>query len=195
MCFNRRITPDLQCFVTKKAREITPMQNKEQTDTFRYWRATDEMRQDTVYSFYLYLGISSKMTYIQPSGKHLSSKSSRSLNGDNPISAQWYFCSAIVRALKASQAMGTVRAYAGEVEFLWSGLASCHSLLLRILISDINRFILNLIICGIKHRQNSGGLEWTENWQKYWQCWWIVIYYKRSCSIVKGKPKLCIFSY
>lgn len=46
--------PDLQCFVTKKAREITPLQYKGQTDTFRYGRAFDEMRQDAVYSFYLY---------------------------------------------------------------------------------------------------------------------------------------------
>ena len=46
------LKPDLQCFVTKKARKITIMQYKEQADTFRYWRSLDEMRQDAVYSLY-----------------------------------------------------------------------------------------------------------------------------------------------
>lgn len=37
---------------------------------------------------------------------------------------------------------------------------------LEFLIPYINRFILNLLIYGIKHRQNSGGLEWTEKLTK-----------------------------
>ena len=45
------------------------------------------------------------------------------LAGDDFISGQWYFCPAIVRALKASQAMGVARSDGGEVKFLWRVLA------------------------------------------------------------------------
>ena len=75
------------------------------------------------------------MTHIRedmPSDNHLTAKQAWQSAGDNAQKEQWYSFAVTVRALKASQAMGTVRAYAGEVEFLWSGLASCHSLLLRI---------------------------------------------------------------
>ena len=127
MCFNRRTTPDLQCFVTKKARKITPTQYKEQTDTFRYWRAFDKMRQDTVWLLPIPM-VYHNDTYSRAGNIYCLNQTAiwtaTTQYRDNDTSAKSNL------SVKSVARQMAVRAYAGKVKFLWSGLANRRLLLL-----------------------------------------------------------------